>query len=165
MSAQVKLQVLHGDPVGNLSTNAQDAGTIRMKTADDDNLDNINPLVKPTSALQPNFSFEKVFRLWVTAAPAYSLGNLRFHRSGADLSDGIEDRYGVSSTYRKPIGTESDIATLGVPTSATQINGVASVSSNNVQFGPFFYIQWRVSSNAVAGVQNTTTYRWTFDES
>lgn len=165
MAAQVKIESGHGNPATWTEVSA-----VRFKAADDDLANTANPLVKPTGS-NITYSFEKVFRLNVTTGPSNSLNNLRFHRIGT-LPTGIEDRYGTRTQaqgYQPPVVTESTIANQGVPQSASAgllavDNGAFGANATGM-YGPYIYVQWRVSASATAGTTTSVTYRWTFDES
>lgn len=165
MVATVNIQSGHGSSPGTWSN----VSSVRFKNADDDTANTSNPLVKPTSNF--NYSYEKVFRLNVTAAPDNNLTNLRFHRSSGTPSTGITDFYGERSQatgYSAPTGgssTQSTIATTSMVTTATTLTNDNGTFSSTGMYGPYIYIQWRVGTTATAGTQNTLTYRWTFDES
>lgn len=167
MPAQVDIQLGSG---ANPGTWTPSITSVRFRNSDSNALDATNPLVKPSSAGVTNYSFEKIFRLWVTTGPSNSLSNLRFHRVGT-MPTGISDRYGTATSYTAPAGgaqTISSIAQTSVPETATSITtGTQTISSgqSGLMFGPYFYIQWGVSNTATAGTTTSVTYRWTFDES
>ncbi len=165
MAAVLEIRSAHGGSAG--SPSSQSAVTaIRFKTADDDTANTSNPLVKPSAGT--NYSYEKWIKLQVTSAPDNNLTNLRFHRASGSPSTGISDYYGErtqAQDYEVPIGTLSSYATTAMPTSATVLSGDNGTFTSTGQYGPWIVIQWRVSTSASAGTQNTLTYRFTFDES
>lgn len=168
MAATVEIQVCHG------SGTCTAKSTVRFKAADDDEANTNNPLVKPTGS-NLNYSFEKIFRLYVSQPPSNSLSTLRFHRV-TGLPTGITDKYGTRAwgQYSNPVGTQSLIAlnTQNVPTTATQIDNSTFTPTTSTggatngigQYGPYLYIQWVIDSTATAGTTTPVTYRWTFDE-
>lgn len=165
MAAVIEIRSAHGLNAGNPATQAA-VSSIRFKTADNDDADTSNPLVKPTSGT--TYSYEKWLKLQVTQAPDNSLTNLRFHRSSGTFT-GITDYYGFSDAYQQPSGSQSGVAINAVPTSATAVTqqggGTVAAFSTTGQFGPWVVVQWRVGTTAVAGNQASVTYRFTFDES
>lgn len=161
MAATIAVQAGHGGSTGTWG----DVTSVRFKSADNDTADTTNPLVKPTSGT--NYSFEKAFRLNVSVAPDNSLSNLRFHRSSGTPSTGVTDYYGEQSQatgYTTPVGTLSTIAATPMPTSATVLTNNNGTFTGTGQYGPFIYVQWRLSTSISAGTQNALTLRWTFDE-
>lgn len=161
----------------------QNASQVRFKAADNDTVDTLNPLVKPTGS-NITVSWEKVFRLNVTTAPSNSLSNLRFHRVTQTLPTGISDYCAVRTapgstplaglstatpSANFPVSTQSKCTTT-VPTSATAIETLTSgvtyltFGATTGVFGPYLYIQWRIDSTASPGTTSSITYRWTFDE-
>lgn len=161
MVATIEIRSAHGGTSGTPGTNTA-VTSVRFKSADNDTADTSNPLVKPTTGT--NYSYEKALSLNVTAAPDNNLTNLRFHRT-TSMPTGITDKYGESTSYTVPVGTASSIATNNVPTSATVLTNSNGTFTGTGMYGPYIYIQWLISTSAVAGNQSSVTYRWTFDES
>lgn len=165
MAAVIEVRAAHGGSAGSPASQAA-VTTVRFKTADNDTADTTNPLVKPTSGT--NYSYEKWFKLQVTTGPDNNLTNLRFHRSAGSPSTGISDFYGEVSQatgYSVPVGTNSTLATVAMPTSATVLTNDNGTFTGTGQYGPWLVVQWDIATTASAGTQTTLTYRWTFDES
>lgn len=63
------------------------SGTVRFKTADDSNVDNNAPMVKPGAGT--NFSFQKWLRGDITVSPAGSITNWKFYTDGTQSNTGV----------------------------------------------------------------------------
>lgn len=163
---------------GRVNGTFSNTSTVRFKNADNDTGDASDPLVKPAQGGSETYSFEKVFKLNVSAPPSNSLSNLRFHRVTTTMPTGVSDWCGARppGSFVAPSAGTLGVQKCGtaVPTSATtmsvlfQTNGthtdIAANTAMPAQFGPFIYIQWRISSTASPGTTGSVTYRWTFDE-
>lgn len=163
MAATINIQTGHGTAPGTFAN----ASAVRFKAADNDTADTNNPLTKPAPS-GTSYSYEKAIRLFCSVPPANAVNNIRFHRAAGSPSTGVTDYYGErsqASGYVAPVGTLSTIATTAVPTVATAVTlDTGSFSADDVMYGPYLYLQWRLADTVSAGNLATLTYRVTYDE-
>jgi hypothetical protein len=109
------------------------SGTVRFKVADDSNVDNNNPMVKPGAGT--NFSFRKYLRGDITVSPAGSITNWKFYTDGAQSNTGVVQYAKTTNpgTYSTPV---VETAITGY-TDAFTYNSGAPKQLDAVNTGPY----------------------------
>lgn len=175
MAAEVKIQVGHG-----AAPDWTDVGSAtRFKLADNDVVDLNDPLLVLSSAITINgastdttLSYQKTFRVVVTAAAVGELSNLRFFRS-AGSNVGISEFYGFANDYVEATGNLEGNNVSGAVSAAAlvaMVNAPARVTNGEGpfigtgQFGNMIVVQWHITPTAVAGVQSDVIYSFRYDE-
>lgn len=154
MAATVEVIVFNG--AGATETIITSA-TVRMKRADNNALDELNPVPIPTAGF--NFSFRKNFRIRIDVSPDNNIQNLRFFSDGASLGTGREILFLQSASYVQGSGADESaaISAVNVDThtsgSPKVINGGTVISNPATGFGTqdFVQLQMQLSSSALVG--------------
>lgn len=133
---------------------------LRYKAANDNNDDNADPLVKPSSGT--NHSFEKATRINVSVGPSSQLSNLRV-KLNASMDTGLTMFHGFTATYSQPVGTNSGIATSALTTSEVSWDN-SGTKTDTGQWGDFLYTQIDISTSASGGEITDNQLVAVFDE-
>jgi hypothetical protein len=161
---------------------------LKMKTADNWNIDNVNPIPKPPSGL--NYSYWKQVYLECMTAPNTSCNNFRWYTDGSGFGTGIALKIGVQFPIRtKLLKTGYDVATGVVGESGDVMTDHSDITSSVDAFGKvvgapmvvscnedgnlinaigettnFIVLQAEVGPTAVAGTKDNETITWKWDE-
>ena len=179
MSATVTIEVGHG--VAASVTWSTVASKIRYKLADDDVVDQNDPLMVLNTSTLVNgqmtlnaLSYIKTFRINVIQAAMEELSNLRFFRSSVG-NTGINEKYGYTDTYVEAVGNDegnnisgaaSAIAVISMATVPVLVVGGEGPFVGTGSFGQMVVTQWQITP-AVSGlgtVPNEVVYTFRYDE-
>lgn len=98
MVATVIINELNG--AGETATD-KTSGTVRFKDADNATVDTNDRMVIPATG--QNYSYRKVLRMEITAAPDVDIDNLRAYSDGANgFGSGVKVWYAVTGSYTQP---------------------------------------------------------------
>lgn len=158
------VQIVEKNGAGGTATD-KTSGTIRMKNADDANVDTNNPMVIPGSG--SDFSFEKWLRLKITAAPSVQLTNLKAYTDGTNsLGTGVNLWWKAVASYATPAEAT---ATAGY-TNAFTYNSGAALSlgagpySGTGEIGSHLVSMLEVLNTATQGQTPSETVTFSYDE-
>ena len=140
-------------------------GTIRMKDADDSNVDTNNPMVIPGSG--SNYSFEKWLRMKMTVAPSVQLSNLKFYTDGTNsMGTGINLWAKNVTTFATPAQVSS---TTGYTNAFSYSSGSplvlgAGPYTTTGEMGDHVVLAQEVQSTATQGQTPSETLTFSYDE-
>lgn len=135
---------------------------LKMKTADNPTIDNVNPIPKPAAGL--NYSFWKQVYLQCSVAPSGVCDNFRWYTDGSGFGTGIALKVGLQFPVKTSVsdaGYEVATGTIG-ETGDEMVAAHASLSSSGDAFGKVVGTPLEVScgeaGNAIDDVGETTNY-------
>ena len=179
MSATATIEIGHGT-VANVAWSTV-ASKIRFKLADDDTVDQNDPLMVLNVSTLVNgqmtlntLSYIKTFRINVAQAAREELSNLRFFRSSVG-NTGINEKYGYTDTYVEAAGNDegnnisgaaSAIAVISMATAPVLVVGGEGPFVGTGLFGQMVVIQWQITPTIsdLGMVPNEVTYTFRYDE-
>lgn len=151
-----------GTPGNNTVVDALGPPRLKMKTADNPTIDNVNPIPKPAAGL--NYSFWKQVYLKCSVAPATMCNNFRWYTDGGGFGTGIALKVGLQF----PVKTSSsdagyEVATGDVGESGNEMVAAhAGLSSSGDAFGYTSSSELTVScgeaSSQIDAIGETTNY-------
>lgn len=124
---------------------------LRFKFANDNNNDNNDPLVRPSTG--NNYSYEKWCRINVTVAPAVQLTNLRL-LLGSSVADsggsttGLALYHKFTTTYATPIQPSSNSGYTQLTTTETTWTGASTMTTTG-QWGDMVVFTLEIASTVV----------------
>ena len=156
------------------------SSTIRFKNADDAAIDTADRLIIPTTLQE--YSFRKVARLEITAAPDVDIANIQAYSDGigsfGEPSPGVKVWYAVTGTYTTPaVPTESNdppqfpgatpmldffAKTSGTPIDMDAVN--TGPFTTTAEIADFLNLVMEVETTAVQGQLAPETLTFSFDE-
>ncbi|MDE3036957.1 MAG: hypothetical protein KGJ21_00670 [Pseudomonadota bacterium] len=140
-------------------------GTIRMKDADDANVDTNNPMVIPGSG--SNYSFEKWLHMKMTVAPSVQLTNLKFYTNGTNgMGTGINLWAKNVTTFATPaqVSTTTGYTNAFSYTSAAPLALGAGPYTTTGEMGDHVVLAQEVQSTAAQGQTPSQTLTFSYDE-
>lgn len=158
------VQIIEKNGAGGTATD-KTSGTIRMKNADDANVDTNNPMVIPGSG--SDFSFEKWLRLKITVAPSVQITNLKFYTDGSNgMGTGVKLWAKNVTSYSTPAEATS---TTGYTDAFTYTSGAAlslgaGPYSSTGEIGDHVVLMNEVQSTATQGQTPSETLTFSYDE-
>jgi hypothetical protein len=109
------------------------SGTVRFKTADDANVDNNAPMVKPAAG--SNWSYQKFLRLDASVGPAGQITSPRFYTDGSQSNTGVT-MYAKTTNLGAFATPALESAATGYTDAFTYTSG-SSKALDAVNAGPF----------------------------
>lgn len=178
-----------GTPANETVVDALGPPRLKMKTADNATIDNVNPIPKPAASL--NYSFWKQVYLKCSVAPSSQCDNFKWYTDGGGFGTGIALKIGTE-TPTKNSGSDAgyEVATgtigesgdemvaahagLNGSTSAFGFTSAAPKSVSCSEAGSlinaqnettnYIVLQAEVGTGASAGTPSNETVTWKWDE-
>lgn len=162
---------------------------LKMKTADDATINNVNPIPKPASGL--NYSFWKQVYLKCSVEPATQCDNFKWYTDGGGFGAGIALKIGTQHPVKTSISDAGyEVATGDIGESGNEMVAAhAGLSASSDAFGytaaapktvtcgeagnlinavgettNYIVLQAEVGPTASAGTPTSETVTWVWDE-
>ena len=175
-------------PANETKVDALGPPRLKMKTADNATIDNVNPIPKPAAGT--NRSFWKQIYLKCATAPDTMCNNFRWYTDGGGFGTGIALKIGTQHPVRKAgVKTGYDVATGTIGETGDAMTDHSEVSASSDAFGyvvgapktvtcgeassqidaigettNYVVLQAEVISTAAAGTPGNETVTWKWDE-
>ena len=178
MSAVVTIEIGHG-VVASVAWSTV-ASKVRYKLADDDTVDQNNPLLVLNVSTLINgqmtlntLSYIKTYRINVIQAAMEELLNLRFFRSSVG-NTGIDEKYAYTDTYVEAVGNDegnnisgaASVAVIPMVTVPVSVLGGDGPFVGTGPFGQMVVTQWQITPSVLGlgAVPNEVIYTFRYDE-
>lgn len=178
-----------GNPANETVVDALGPPRLKMKTADDSTIDNVNPIPKPAAGT--NYSFWKQVYLKCSVAPSAQCDNFKWYTDGGGFGTGITLKMGTQHPTKNSgsdAGYEVATGTIG-ETGDEMVAAHAGLSASSDAFGytsatpktvscsetsskidaigettDYIVLQAEVGTTASAGTPSNETLTWKWDE-
>lgn len=167
MAATVLIREKNG--AGETATDKTSA-TVRFKTADDANVDNNAPMVKPAAG--SNWSYQKWLRGDISVGPAGSITNWKFYTDGTQSNTGVT-MYAKTTNPTAFATPALETASTGYTDAFTYTSGSpkqldvgnAGPYSATGDFGDYLKLAMAITSSVTApGTLTSETLTFSWDE-
>lgn len=178
-----------GTPANETVVDALGPPRLKMKTADNATIDNVNPIPKPAAGL--NYSFWKQVYLKCSVAPSSQCDNFKWYTDGSGFGTGIALKIGTQhpvKTHASDAGYEVATGTIGETgdemtaahaglTGSSDAFGYTSAAPKTITCGEdgnlinatgettnYIVLQAEIGTGASAGSPSNETVTWKWDE-
>lgn len=164
MTAAMKIYELSALEAGTDKT----ASTVRFKLADDQTINNSDPITIPSSGGYGHPSYTKLLRFYCATAPSQKIDNLRAYSDGSNnFGASIEVVASVVATFAANATTWGGGADLFGYVSGTplDLDGIDTASVNATGFcNDILKLQMKVYASAGPGALSAETLTFSYDE-